>query len=105
MDSENDVDVVPIRLDGDGVELDEYIERKRLKREVEALFKHSRKGESKKTLFFIVKRRTKEVLHDIIKNNVARGTTSTLTSVVVMNGFKMKGTPTKPSTTREGFPG
>ena len=39
------------------------------------LFKHTRKGESKKTLFFVVKRRTKEVLFDIIKENVARGTT------------------------------
>ena len=74
-DPENDVEIVPIRHDGDGVDLDEYIEQKRLKREVEVLFKHSRKGESKKTLFFVVKRRTKEVLHDIIKANVARGTT------------------------------
>ena len=39
------------------------------------LFKHSRKGESKKTLFVVVERRTNEVLHDIIKSNVVRGTT------------------------------
>lgn len=73
--SDDEVEVVPIRHDGDGDELDEIIHLKQLKREVESLFKHSRKNQSKKTLFFIVERRTKEVLHDIIKANVHPGTT------------------------------
>ena len=74
-DDREEVDIVPIRHDGDGVELDSFIERKRLKREVDLLFKRSRKFESKKTLFFVVQQRTEEVLHDIIKANVHRGTT------------------------------
>ena len=75
-DSEDVVDFFRVRHDGDGVDLDEFIERKLLKRERGTLFKHSRTGESKKSLFFVVKRRTKEVLFDIINENIARGTTT-----------------------------
>ena len=73
--TEDEVEVVPIRHDSDGDESEEIINMKRLKRDVQSLFKHSRKNQSKKTLFFVVKRRTKEVLHGIIKANVERGTT------------------------------
>ena len=100
----DDVDVFTVRHDCDGVDLDMFIERKRLKREIETLFKHSRKDESKKSLFFVVKKITKEVLFDIVKENVARGQQSTQINGVVMMGWETKASLTKQSIAQHGFP-
>ena len=73
--NENEVEIIPIHHNGDGEDLDQFIADKRLKREIDTLFKRSRKFKSKKTLFFVVETRTKEVLFDIIRNNVQPKTT------------------------------
>ena len=73
--ADNEVEINPIHHNGDGEELNRFIDDKRLKREIDFLFKRSLKFKSKKTLFFIVEERTKEVLFDIIRNNVQPQTT------------------------------